>query len=64
MFYTNDGAEETPKLVLQKVSPWRFLLLPLLMQRKHYIESVPISDESCIVSFVANNVAAIEVKHL
>ena len=45
VFCTNDGAEETPNLVLHKISLLKYLLLFLLMQGKNYIVSVPVSDE-------------------
>ena len=45
VFRTNDGAEETPNLVLPKISLLKYLLLLMLVQGKDYIVSDHISDE-------------------
>ena len=44
MFFVNDS--ETSNLVLHKISLLKYLLLLLLIQDKHYIGSVPISEKN------------------
>ena len=45
-FCINDVAVETSNIALHKISLLKYLLLLLLMQGKHYIGSVTISDEN------------------
>ena len=61
-FLYNGNAEETPNLVLLKISLLKYLLLLLLTQASNILYQFQFLMKSCIISLVVNNVPVIEMR--